>query len=763
MANEERHTATSITLPRSFRYSSGIAIAFLAVLTVSLILNKVFALIPEEVALAFSLPCTLVSFLLSWIGFKFPTREHHQHIPGSPPSQHRLHFLVPSIFSTALALQFLGNIIHIYHNIYNIHVFPSWADAAILGANPLLLLGVLCLPTRAYVRNIRLRILLDSSLIIIALATFSWHFLLGPTLLQSTGESWLSIVAHLAFPASDLLLISYVILFAAYAPNGPQRLMVSILSTALIIFTLSDSIYQYQLLHHVVLPGWCVLGWCTGNFMIALAVQSMRWLPAQKNALRSNAPEQATQSAAPIWQILLPYVLIPAVFGLAFYLWGTDRASTLAIGTYCLSVLLLTLLFVKQVVAIREIHWLNRGLHIIQRHLHEKNEALEKANTRLEALATTDPLTALPNHRALQATLTQELDRAQRYGHDCTLLFFDLDHFKALNDGYGHATGDEALSAFSRLLREQIRSIDTVGRWGGEEFLAIFPETTMQEARVFAERLRELVSQQTFAVAGGLHLTCSIGMASYPTHATKLNDLIHAADQAMYAAKRLGRNQWRCIDDPEVQLVISAGDNSDSREETTLHGVIEALVSLIERHDATLGVHSYEVAGMVEQIALKLGSPSQEVHMMRLAGHLHDIGKIGVPDAILQKPTLLTEDEWQQMKLHPEAGAEIIANIPSLRPLAPVIRAHHERWDGTGYPDQLQAETIPLAARVITVADAYMAMVVERPYQKARSMEDALHELQRCAGTQFDPLAVNALAEILNEQVRSIRVEELAA
>jgi len=762
MSNEELHATTSLSIPRSFGYSSGVAIVCLAVLTVALILSKVFSLIPEEAALAVSLLCTLLSFSLSWVGFTFPGRGDNHPLVGNSPSQRRLRFWIPFVFSMALAFHFLGNIIHIYNNFQNISIFPTWADAAILGAYPLLLVGVLGFPVQTLVRSLRLRITLDSSLIIIALVTFSWYFILGPMLIRHQGESLLSIVAHLAFPASDLLLISYVIFFTAYASNSPQRLTVSILSTALIIFALTDSIYQYQLLHNVFLPGWCILGWCAGSLMIALAVQPMRWLPIHTSALKDDIPSQATR-LAPIWQLLLPYTLVPVVFGLAFYLWGTDRASTLAIGTYCLSVVLLTLVFVKQIVAIREIHWLNRGLRLTQHHLHEKNAALEKANTRLEALATTDPLTELPNHRSLQASLTQELHRAQRNSHDCTLLFFDLDHFKALNDGYGHAAGDEALSAFGRLLREQIRIGDIVGRWGGEEFVAILPETTMQEARFFAERLCEVVDRHRFAIAGGLHLTCSIGVASYPTHSTILNDLVSAADQAMYAAKRLGRNQWRSIDDPEAQRVIGAGDNSDSREETMLRGVVNALVSLVERHDAALGDHSYEVADLVEHIARKLGSSPQEVQMMRRAGHLHDIGKIGVPDAILQKPARLTEAEWQQMKLHPEAGAEVVANIPSLRPLAPVIRAHHERWDGTGYPDRLQAETIPLAARVISVADAYMAMVVDRPYQSARSVEGALDELRRCSGTQFDPQVINALVDIHREQVRSAWVKEPVA
>jgi diguanylate cyclase (GGDEF)-like protein len=375
---------------------------------------------------------------------------------------------------------------------------------------------------------------------------------------------------------------------------------------------------------------------------------------------------------------------------------------------------------------------------------------LEEAHATIQRQALIDPLTGLPNHRAVLEQLGKELDRAERFERTACLLFLDLDHFKALNDGYGHQAGDEALCAFGQLMQQHVRSTDTVGRWGGEEFLVIFPETTLQEAQTIAERIREAVSHQTFAISGGLHLTCSIGLACFPSHFSTQEALITAADQAMYAAKRLGRNQVRCIDEAIVQTVLT-GEESD-RETTTLRGFIEALTSLVEQRDSALGDHSNEVADLVQQVALNVGVPAREAQMMRLAGQLHDIGKIGVPDAILQKPARLTEEEWHQMKEHAARGAEVVACIPALRPLSALIRAHHEWWDGAGYPDQLQQRAIPLGARIITVVDSYTAMIAERSYQRARSPEEAVAELRRCAGRQFDPLVVEALVEVLQDQ-----------
>lgn len=387
----------------------------------------------------------------------------------------------------------------------------------------------------------------------------------------------------------------------------------------------------------------------------------------------------------------------------------------------------------------------------LYRQIEEKNSKLAENNLRLEALATTDPLTELPNHRALLSTLEQELERAQRHNGTCSLLFLDIDHFKALNDGYGHAAGDVVLQEFANVLRSTIRHMDTAGRWGGEEFVIILPETTADEAAGIAERIRKTISFHYFAISGGLHLTCSIGLACYPEHVHDQNKLLIAADQAMYGAKRLGRNQVRVSNDPVLGSLFQEEATVDGREESALRGTAEALVKLVEERNHSLGHHSQEVAILVDQLARALGMSGEEARNVALAGMLHDIGKVAIADAILLKPGPLTEEEWKQMRRHSIVGAEVINHIPSLRPLAPVIRAHHERWDGHGYPDQLRGEKIPFAARLIAVVDAYTVMLSDRPYQQAISAEAALAELRSCAGTQFDPHVVEAMALVLQD------------
>ena len=277
--------------------------------------------------------------------------------------------------------------------------------------------------------------------------------------------------------------------------------------------------------------------------------------------------------------------------------------------------------------------------------------------------------------------------------------------------------------------------------------MAILPETQRASALDAAERVRAAVAAHTFSVGGGVHLTCSIGAAIYPCDALSRPDLACASDRAMYAAKHLGRNQVRSADDPVLNLLDRGAEAS--REEVALQGTVEALARLVEVRDSYTASHTDDVAEIATRIALHLGLSAAEARMVGLVGRLHDVGKVGVPDAILRKPSALTPEEWQVMKQHSAIGADVVGRVPALRGIASSIRGHHERWDGSGYPDGLQGEAIPLGARIIAVADAYSAMTTDRPYRKALDTTGARSELQRYAGAQFDPRIVEALEVVL--------------
>jgi diguanylate cyclase (GGDEF)-like protein len=380
---------------------------------------------------------------------------------------------------------------------------------------------------------------------------------------------------------------------------------------------------------------------------------------------------------------------------------------------------------------------------------------LQDAHDELAALATTDPLTGLANHRAVIGVIEQEIERSRRYRRTFSILFLDLDHFKALNDSSGHRVGDDALKEVGGLLKHRLRGVDTPARWGGEEFLAILPETNRDEALAAAEKIREAVAQHAFGETG-MHLTCSIGVAEYPSDGVDRSALIDAADQAMYAAKSLGRNQAISAADPAI---VALGEETvdSSRDALALAGAIEALAMLVDVRDDYTGTHAADVSRLAHAVALELELGAGEAQAISVAARLHDVGKVAVPDAILRKQGKLTEEEWTIMRTHPVVGAEVVGLIPALRPIAPIVRAHHERMDGQGYPDGIKGEDIPLGARVIAVADAYSAMTSDRPYRMALPADAALKELRTNSGTQFDPAILDAFESILSQQTTGAR------
>lgn len=404
--------------------------------------------------------------------------------------------------------------------------------------------------------------------------------------------------------------------------------------------------------------------------------------------------------------------------------------------------------------------------------LQQEQEALKEANTRLEGLASIDPLTGLPNHRALLDQLDNEAERARRYGHPLSVIFFDGDRFKRVNDTYGHAVGDTVLRELGQRVHGFLRGGDTLGRYGGEEFLVVLPETDLEQAKVVAERMRTAVAAFPLATAqveGGITTTISLGVANYPVDGMIGSDLCEKADQAMYWAKRLGRNQVRTVAEAErASGEATLGDtiySLEREEERSMDGLVPkkamhadqlsavySLMWLLELRNHGVFTHSYEVSDLATAIGREMGLDEPAVNAVATAALLHDIGKIAIPDALLQKEGPLTEQEWALIKQHPELGAQILEVSSTLRDLMPAIRHHHERWDGTGYPDRLSGEQIPLAARIIGVAEAYQAMTTDRPYQASRTSAAAFAELQRCTGSQYDPQVVEIFNLVLAKQ-----------
>ncbi|HVB21959.1 MAG TPA: diguanylate cyclase [Ktedonobacteraceae bacterium] len=425
--------------------------------------------------------------------------------------------------------------------------------------------------------------------------------------------------------------------------------------------------------------------------------------------------------------------------------------------------------------------FITRSLRRLYQRIEEQNALLIENNARLHSLSTTDQLTELPNHRALQILIEKECERARRFGRPLSFLFFDGDRFKQVNDAYGHATGDVVLRELGERARSVLRAGDIVGRFGGEEFLVLLPETSPEEARIVAERLRTAVAASPLAkheVEHGVAVTVSIGVATYPTDGATANEVREQADQAMYWAKRLGRNQVRTAVEAvrancnaalkaataqaleRQELVAFDGRDPERQVRAEQMGLVYSLMGALDLRDPGTSVHAHQVSDLVAGMARELQFDEERIRRASSAAFLHDIGKIAIPDRLLhQPPQLFSAPEWHLLHQHAELGASIVEASPWLSDLAPAIRHHHECWDGTGSPDGLKGEDIPLEARLIAVAEAYHSMLTEHPYQAARSVGDALDELERCAGTQFDP----ALLPVFQAVLKSLQQEENAS
>jgi len=327
--------------------------------------------------------------------------------------------------------------------------------------------------------------------------------------------------------------------------------------------------------------------------------------------------------------------------------------------------------------------------------------------------ARNDALTGMPNRRALQLDLDEALADSER-GIPAVLVLFDLDGFKHYNDSFGHQAGDALLVRLGGALERDLAGRGSAYRMGGDEFCALL-RPGLKPIGPLVENAANALSEH----GEGFSVTSSWGSVILGEEARDAEEALRLADQRMYARKRSDRN-------------------SVGRQTTDV-----LLRALAERHPDLDG-HSCDVALLAETTAQRLGLEPDDVEAVRQAAQLHDIGKVAIPEAILHKPGSLDDEEWTFMRRHSEIGERIIGEAPALSRVAAMVRASHERFDGGGYPDRLSGREIPLGARVVAVCDAFDAMITERPYSPAKTPEQAEHELRACAGTQFDPVVVEA-------------------
>jgi diguanylate cyclase (GGDEF)-like protein len=366
---------------------------------------------------------------------------------------------------------------------------------------------------------------------------------------------------------------------------------------------------------------------------------------------------------------------------------------------------------------------------------------LDAAHARIAELETVarnavihDRVTGVLMLSAFREHAERELDRSRRSGSAVSVLMVDLDGFRALNGTHGAVTGDAALRGVAERLRDVVRSSDVIGRSGADELVVLLPDTDIEAARACASRLVEVLESGEIVGAG--HVTVSAGVAQWTRDQTVDRLLIAAA---------CGVDRARAAGGARVAAADDARDPQETARRDAHDDAIGALTMALLERDRYTGEHSESVVNMSRRVALSLGLQDDEVERIGAAALLHDIGKVAIPDEVLNKPAALNDAEWVLMREHPAIGERILRAVPGMGGVARIVRHEHERFDGAGYPDRLRGDAIPLGSRIILACDAYHAMTSDRPYRDAQPHGEAVRELARCAGTQFDPRVTEAL------------------
>ncbi|MEA3367587.1 MAG: diguanylate cyclase, partial [Planctomycetota bacterium] len=395
----------------------------------------------------------------------------------------------------------------------------------------------------------------------------------------------------------------------------------------------------------------------------------------------------------------------------------------------------------------------------MQASLEQTKRELQEANRALSRLATTDYLTGLVNRRQADDLLRREVARARRQCTSVAVVMMDLDHFKVINDTRGHGVGDLCLKHVAEQFRERLRTSDVVARYGGEEFLFVLPDTDIDEAAMLADQVRRRIQDNPLRHQGeDIRISLSGGVAVYQLHLdTRPEELVHWADEAMYCAKNVGGNRIVVWDDmKQGHVEPSLTSTRQARElrrrveslsrrnrHTFLENVYRLVDSIESRNPYTEG-HSEHVAQYADAVARELGLPDEEVALIHRSARLQDLGKAAIPEEVIWKDTPLSKSDWALVCQHPAAAVKILERLSFLHREVHLIRHHHERPDGRGYPDGLAGDAIALGSRVMAVAEALDAMTRDRPHRSALALAQALEQLRGGAFKQFDHTVVEA-------------------
>jgi two-component system cell cycle response regulator len=503
-----------------------------------------------------------------------------------------------------------------------------------------------------------------------------------PAVLAASKGSPAAVGVNLAYPIGDMFLLVFVAVAFAISGWRPGRQW-TVLGLGIAITAGADLVYVYQVAKETYVSGGILdTMWPASMAVLALAA----WQPAPARTARAAVGRHTIVLPALFAAVALALLVDAAVHPLTELSIGLATGALLAAGARA------ALTYLENV-------------RMLQRRTSD---------------AVTDALTGLGNRRQLMDDLDRAFKRGES-GQATTLAFFDLDGFKRYNDSYGHGAGDALLMRLGGALAAAVKGAGDAYRLGGDEFCVLVAGRVAHEDRLMVGAAEALVEY-----GSGFTVTASRGVVVVPEEAGTVSEALNLADERMYAEK------------------AAAGRSSRAKAQTVLMQQ-SVLMQLLTEREPTLHDHVCDVGLLAIAVGRQFGLDQEELDELRRAAELHDLGKLAVPDEILRKPGPLSDEEWLLMRQHTIVGERILAAAPALRPVGRLVRSSHERWDGDGYPDGLAGEEIPLGSRIIAVCDAYDAMISERSYDKARPKEEAIAELRRHAGTQFDREVVEAV------------------
>ncbi|MBW4718383.1 diguanylate cyclase [Saccharothrix obliqua] len=585
---------------------------------------------------------------------------------------------------------------YVLHYLLDRTGYPSPADAFYLGHYPLTVAALL-LFVRRRTPGRDLPSALDASVLAVVAAMLSWLYLIGPR--ARLDQPVVVTIATVAYPVMDLAMLAVAI--RLFMGSGKRPGAFVLLSANLLAILTADTLYVLQQLNGTFQAGnYLDAIWLGGNLALgAAALHPAMGAVAEPTAVRENVLGPARLAALCAAALVAPAMLVVQH--------ATGRFHDVpVIAAACATLFGLVIARLAALVADQR------------------------------RLAITDALTGLHTRRFFVAQLPIEVERARRSGGSVAVFIADVDRFKSINDGHGHPAGDRVLAEIADRLRRAARAGDVVARYGGEEFALLVPGAGPGELTAIAQRLRDAVADRPIAATDTLWLpaTVSVGAACYPEHGGDPAEVIAAADRSLYAAKLAGRDR------------VVVGTTHADCEPAMLDHLCRVADQVDRKQRAPHS--SRAVARWTRLLALELGHDERAAHIAELAGRLHDIGKIVVPDAVLSKPSALDPEEWRVVRQHADHGFRLADTLPGFFPVAQAIRQHHERYDGSGYPQGLAGGAIRWEARLIAVCDVWAAMLTERPYRPARTVDEARRELRAGRGTRYDPDVVDLFLDL---------------